>query len=59
MLIKLLKIVISIYFFEIFLYNDTLALLVICHIVYILIPNFGIYISNLYFVMYDECLLLE
>ena len=40
------------------LYDDTLALLVTCHIVLSLFNNLEIHISNLYSVMYDTCPLL-
>ena len=49
---------ISINYSKILLYDDTLALLVIYHIVLSLFPNLEIHISNLYSVMYDTCPLL-
>ena len=49
---------ISINYFKILLYDDTPALLVICHIVFSLFHHLEIHISNLYSVMYDTCPLL-
>ena len=50
---------INIYYLEILQYDVTLLLLVIRHIVFILIPKTLKFTStNLYFVMYDICLLL-
>ena len=49
-----IKPVISLYYFEILLYDDTLALLVICHIVFTQFLNNEIHISNLHFVMHEN-----
>ena len=54
----IIKQAIGIYYFKILLYENILALLVICHIVLSLFRNLEIHTNNLYFVIYDTYLLL-